>query len=68
MKALLAIVSEFNLGTYRGYSFCGKSINLFGSYTPTNQFAITNEKQALEVTFSIKGRGMIIILDGSGGV
>ena len=68
MKALLAQVTGGNLGTYTGDTTCGSSTHLFGSFAPTTPVVITNQTKGLEVTFSITGRGMTIIPDGSGGM
>ena len=37
MKALLELVSGSNLGNYSDDSTCGRSTDLFGSFTPTNR-------------------------------
>ncbi len=53
---------------YVGDSFCGSSTSLFGSFAPTSPVVITDATQGLQVTFTIKNRGMTIIPDGSVGV
>ena len=45
-----------------------KSTHLFGSFQPTNPVVISIQKQGLKVNFSITGRGMTIIPDGSGDI
>ena len=68
MKAVLAQVSGGNLGTYTADSSCGSSTHLFGSFQPNSPVIITNQTQGMEVNFSITGRGMTVIPDGSGGM
>ena len=58
-----AVLSHLSNGKYVGttQADCGDSTRIFGSFAPTNPIIISSETQGLQVTFTIRDKGLSVI-------